>query len=327
MWGEDVDLILAVAGILLLGVVTVSSIAAARRRLPYEAWHVIHLASYLAVGLSIPHMFSMSGLLAQGSWQRVYWIALLAATGAALLVFRFAVPLVATLRHRVRVESVTPAGPGTYHVEFTVGDLDRLGVRAGQYLHWRFLAPGLWWHQHPFSVSAAPARGRLRITVRELGPGTVALRQVRPGTLVAIEGPYGTFTDAARTSATLTLVGAGAGIAPLRAILQEARFEPGAATVVLRGSTPDGLVLADEVAELCRRRGARLIELVGHRAGDRWVPADQPELTLADLVPDVASGDLYVCGPDGFTGSVLADAAAAGVPPWRVHTEAFSFAA
>ena len=327
MWGEDVDLVLAVAGIVLLGVVVVSSIAAARRRLPYEAWHAIHLASYVAVGLAVPHMFSMSGLLAEGSWQRTYWIVLLVATGAALLVFRFLRPLQLSLRHRLRVASVTPAGPGTYHVEFTGRALDRLGVRAGQYLHWRFLAPGLWWHQHPFSVSAVPAQGRLRITVRELGAGTVALRQVRPGTPVAIEGPYGRFTDAARTRSTVTLVGAGAGIAPLRAILEETGFEPGAATVVLRGSTPEDLVLADEMAELCRRRGAHLIELVGHRAGDRWVPADRPGLTLAELVPDVARGDLYVCGPDGFTASVVADAAAAGVPSSRVHTEAFSYAA
>ena len=90
----------------------------------------------------------------------------------------------------------------------------------------------------------------------------------------------------------------------------------------------DDVVLGEEVAALCDRRGARLVELVGHRApDDRWVPADQPGLTLVDVVPGVAGTDLYVCGPEGFMASVLADARAAGVPEERIHTEAFGFAA
>lgn len=133
------------------------------------------------------------------------------------------------------VTAVTSAGPNVFHIEVSGRMLDRLGVQAGQYLHWRFLAPGLWWHQHPFSVSAAPSAARLRITVRVLGAGTAALRDLRVGTKVFIEGPYGTFTDGARTTDAITLVGAGAGIAPIRTILESTAFHPGAATVVLRG--------------------------------------------------------------------------------------------
>ena len=327
LWGQ-LDFILAVVGIVLLVVVVVSSIAAARKRLPYEAWHAIHLASYAAVSVSIPHMFSMSGLLAQGAWQRTYWIALLVLTGACLLVFRFLCPAWVSLRHQLRVTAVTPAGPDTFHIEFTGRDLYRLRIRAGQYLHWRFLAPGVWWHQHPLSLSAAPTGDRLRVTIRVLGAGTAALRDVRIGTPVFLEGPYGIFTDLARTTDAVTLVGAGAGIAPLRALLEGTDFAPGAATVVLRGSRSDDLVLGEEIAELCERRGARLVELVGHRAsGDRWVPADRPSLTLAEVVPGVADTDLFVCGPDGFTRSVLDDATAAGVPTFRIHTEGFRFPA
>lgn len=327
LWAQS-DFILAVVAMALLVAVVVSSIAAARRRLPYEVWHAVHLASYVAVGLSIPHMFSMSGLLAQGAWQRSYWIALLVVTGGCLLAFRCLRPAWVSLRHRVRVTAVTSAGPNVFHIEVSGRRLDRLGVQAGQYLHWRFLAPGLWWHQHPFSVSAAPSAARLRITVRVLGAGTAALRDLRVGTKVFIEGPYGTFTDGARTTDAVTLVGAGAGIAPIRTILESTAFDPGAATVVLRGSRADDVVLGEEVAALCDRRGARLVELVGHRApDDRWVPADQPGLTLVDVVPGVAGTDLYVCGPEGFMASVLADARAAGVPEERIHTEAFGFAA
>ncbi len=326
LWNSTGDFLLAVAGTALLLVVVVSSIAAARRRLPYEVWHVIHLLSYAAVGLSIPHMFSMSGLLGEGSWQRTYWVALLVLTGGALLVHRVIQPLATSFRHRLRVTSVTPAGPDALSIEFSGRRLDRLNARAGQYLHWRFLTPQLWWHQHPFSLSAAPSPTRLRITVRRLGRGSQALiDHLRPGVRVMVEGPYGIFSELARTSPALTLIGAGIGIAPIRALLEEAAFEPGRATVILRASHPDGLYLHDEIERLCRDRGARLVTLVGGRAFGRWLPAGQGDRTLLDIVPDVADTDLYVCGPEGFVRSVTAEARLAGVPRGRINTEEFSW--
>lgn len=325
-WAER-DFVLAVAGLAVLLAVALASLATARRRLPYEVWHLIHLGSYAAVGLSIPHMFSMSGLLAQGAWQRTYWLILLSLTGASLAVFRVLVPVWRSARHRIRVERVVGAGADLFHVEFTGRALDRLGAQAGQYLHWRFLAPGMWWHQHPFSLSDAPRDGRLRITVRVLGSGTAALRTLKPGTPVLIEGPYGRFTHEARTTGAVTLVGAGAGLAPIRALLADGEFDAERSTVIARASGPQDVVLGDELAVLCARRGVRMVHLVGHRAaGDRWLPAGSERLSLAHVAPDVAATDLYVCGPDGFTASVLADARAAGVPRERIHTEAFAFA-
>ena len=35
--------------------VVVTSIKAARRRLRYESWHLLHLYAYLGVGLALPH--------------------------------------------------------------------------------------------------------------------------------------------------------------------------------------------------------------------------------------------------------------------------------
>lgn len=323
LWPQS-DFVLAVAGMGLLLMVVVSSVVAARRRLPYEVWHGIHLASYAAVGLAIPHMFSMSGLLGQGSWQRTYWIAILVVTGAALLVFRFLTPLVTSVRHQLRVVSVQPAGPDAISIELSGRRIDRLGARSGQYLHWRFLGRGLWWHQHPFSLSAGPAPNKLRITVRSLGRGSAALASVRPGTWVFVEGPYGNFTDRVRTSKTVALVGAGIGIAPIRALLEDAAFAPGDATVILRASRPEEVYLLDEIERLCHRRGASLIVLAGHRAEGRWVPADRADLTLSELVPGLAATDLYVCGPSGLNAQLTAEAVASGVPARRIHVEDFA---
>ena len=48
-------MLLATAGTALLVMVVVTSVRAARRRLRYESWHLLHLYAYLGVGLALPH--------------------------------------------------------------------------------------------------------------------------------------------------------------------------------------------------------------------------------------------------------------------------------
>jgi ferredoxin-NADP reductase len=91
--------------------------------------------------------------------------------------------------------------------------------------------------------------------------------------------------------------------------------------VVLRASTAQELVLRDDVvAEVRRRRGARLVELVGPR---ERVPLDAQ--SLRRLVTDVEQRDAYICGPDPFTEGLVAALAQAGVPPSHIHFETFTF--
>lgn len=325
LWGDSTNFVLAVFAIAALLAVAGTSFVVVRKSLPYEAWHIVHLLSYAAAGLAIPHMFSMSGLLAAGSWRRTYWVTLLAITGASLVWFRLLVPVLTSVRHRVRVQRVVRLDADTYHIEFTGRRLDRLGVAPGQFLRWRFLTRHSWWQDHPFSLSAAPSSTTMRVTVRVGGSGTAALADLAPGTRVAVEGPYGAFTHGHRTRRPVVLIGAGAGIAPVRALLEDVRIARGAATVVLRDSDLDRIPLLGEVARLCDQLDARLIVLAGHRAPGRWVPATDADLTLAHLIPDIAEADLFVCGPGGFVDSVVADAQAAHVPARQIHHEQFAW--
>jgi ferredoxin-NADP reductase len=176
----------------------------------------------------------------------------------------------------------------------------------------------MWWQAHPYSLSAAPTGRHLRITVKVLGDHSAALRRLRPGTRVAIEGPYGIFTADARQSDRLLLVGAGVGITPVRALLEELP-EDADVDVLLRGSRHEDLVLRDEIADMVDRRGGRLHELVGPREHVRLDAA-----ALKWLVPDIAERDVYLCGPEPFQDLVVAAASEAGVPASHLHHESFS---
>jgi ferredoxin-NADP reductase len=216
------------------------------------------------------------------------------------------------------VVEIRPEGPGVVSLVCEGHRLDRLAVDGGQFLQWRFLLPGLWWQAHPYSLSALPTSSHLRVTVKELGDHSGELARLRPGTRVAIEGPYGAFTRHARARDRVLLVGAGVGVTPVRALLEDLPAHVDV-EVVLRASTADDLVLEREVAELVEGRGGRLHRLVGPRS---LIQLD--EATLRTLVPDVAERDVYVCGPDGFARSVERAARACGTPPQQLHQEAFA---
>lgn len=296
----------------------VTSYRKARARMAYETWWSVHLYTYLALFLAFSHQVHTGASFVGHPTNRMYWTALWVGTLALVVGCRVLLPLWRSLRHQVRVVGVRPEGRDTYSVLLEGRRLDRLPAAGGQFLQWRFLRRGLWWQAHPYSLSAAPDRTRLRITIKDLGDHSAALVAMAPGTRVAIEGPYGAFTADARRGDRLLLIGGGVGITPVRALLQELPVGTDV-DVILRGRTRGDLVLADEVADHAGRIGGRVHELIGPR--DR-VPLDAE--ALRRLIPDVARRDIYICGPDGFSDAVIASARALGVPSDRIHVESFS---
>ena len=308
--------------------VVITSLVAVRRRLPYEAWHVIHLLSYAAVAVALPHQLSVGSVLASTTWQRTYWILLYIAALAAIVVYRFVMPAVVTFRHRIRVLDVEQIAPGVVSIHLRGNDLTRLGVRGGQYGVWRFWTGKTWWHAHPVSFSAVPDEHRARITVRDLGAGSRRLGRIRPGAFVSLEGPYGLFTAKARTAPYLSLIASGIGITPIRSLLEDSALRPHEATILLRGSDPDQRYLWNEVVDLGRATQSDVFAMVGPRAadGEAWQSAEDRNrgVTLLSAFPHLLESDVYVCGPQAWTDLVVRDARLAGVPEHQIHQERFT---
>ncbi len=323
------DMPLAFIGMGLLLVVVITSLVAVRRRFSYEAWHLVHLLSYVAVLVAVPHQLSVGGLFAAGTFERAYWIALYILTFGSIATFRFAEPLVSSLRHGVRVRSIEQVAPGVASITLSGRSLRSLGSAGGQFFVWRFWTGRTWWHSHPISLSSVPTDGTARITVRNLGAGSDAITRVPIGTRVWFEGPYGVFTDAGRTAPHLAVIVAGIGITPVRAFLEDSQIRPGEATLLLRASTQSETYLWDEVMELARAKGVRVYTMVGPRArsGHRWMTQEDSRrgVTLRSIFPRLRDSDLYICGPTAWLDLVEAEARALGLPDHQLHTERFDW--
>lgn len=135
-----------------------------------------------------------------------------------------------------------------------------------------------------------------------------------------VEGPFGTFTEAARRRERILLVAGGIGITPIRALLEEVR---GDAVVLYRVVDTDDVVFRAELDAIAMRRGIRLEYVVGdHRDADGARLLDAAH--LRKLVPDIGERDVYVCGPPAMTDALLARLRAAGVPRRHIHAERFA---
>ncbi|QMU75881.1 ferredoxin reductase family protein [Streptacidiphilus sp. PB12-B1b] len=318
------DMLKAVCGTLLLFAVAAVSARAARRRLRYETWYHLHLATYLAIVLVFFHQLSNGDEFLRDPAARAAWYCLYLGAAAAIGWFRFVLPARDALRHRLRVAEVRTEAPGVVSVLVTGRRLDELAARTrpGQFFRWRFLAPGLAWSANPYSLSAPPGGGPLRITVRERGGHSAALRTLRPGTRVVAEGPYGAFTADRRSAPKVLLLAAGVGITPLRTLFETVPAAPGGLTLLYRAGSEQDVLFRDELEAVAAARGARLHYLVGARAE---IGEPLQTRTLLGLLPDLRDHDVYLCGPAGMVATAREALDTAGVPPRRIHHESFEF--
>ena len=313
------DILAATVGFALMVLAALTSLQISRRHLKYETWWIVHLYLYIALALAFAHQIGTGDTFVGHAAARMTWIVLWGAAGAFVLIDRFLVPILRNAWYRLRVEQVVEETPGVYTLTIAGHHLESLAVSGGQFFQWRFLAPDLWWHSHPYSLSALPHPPHLRVTIKALGDQSRAVGTLRPGTLAFIEGPYGVFTRDVRTRSAVTFIGAGLGVMPLRALLEDIPAEV-PITVVLRATRDHDLVHRAEIHELVAEGGGSIHEVIGPRDAVSFEAAD-----LARLAPDVADSDVYLCGPPGFVHHVRVMLEALNVPASQVHVEEFDF--
>jgi predicted ferric reductase len=312
------DVLLATAALGIMCVIAVVSIRAVRRRIPRERWWLMHLYMYLALAMSYAHVIALGPSFVGHPLTRAVWALLWIATAGVVLVYRFGLPLVRSLRYRLEVVEVRPEGPGVVSVILRGRNLEKLRVSGGQFFFWRFLTPRMWWQAHPYSLSALPRPPYLRLTVKGVGDHSRDLASLTPGTRVAIEGPYGVFTAHAQLHPRALLIAGGIGVTAMRSLLEG--LPPRSAPVaIIRASREADLVLRREIQALIQQLGGQLHELVGNR-----VQAQLDERSLAQMVPDILRRDIYICGPEGFVADLVETVKYLGVADQSIHHEAFA---
>jgi ring-1,2-phenylacetyl-CoA epoxidase subunit PaaE len=248
-------------------------------------------------------------------------------------------PAAVAVRRRTRFRRLAVSTVERLCEDAVAVTFDVPGELAGEYA----FAPGqsvtvrrrLGGHEERRSYSICAAAGEpLRIGVREVPGGLFSswlVREVRPGDLIEVSGPAGTFTPDLDEPGHHVFVAAGSGITPVLSIAASVLRHPAVTATVLYGNRRAGTVMfSDELADLKDRYPTRL-ELVHvlsrePRAAELFTGRlDAGKLTaLLRLLPDPTRvAHWWLCGPYEMVTGAQDVLERHGVPAERVHRELF----
>ncbi|HEY4464015.1 MAG TPA: 1,2-phenylacetyl-CoA epoxidase subunit PaaE [Streptosporangiaceae bacterium] len=181
----------------------------------------------------------------------------------------------------------------------------------------------------------APAGHAPRIGVREVAGGAVSgwlVRQVRPGDVVDVQAPAGSFTPDLSEPGHHVLIAAGSGITPVLSIAASVlQAHRGATVTLLYGNRRAASVMfADEVADLKDAHPDRmqLVHVLSREAQEVGLYAGRLDAgKLRALLPvtvDVpAVAHWWLCGPFGMVAGAIDVLTGLGVRRDQIHRELF----
>ncbi len=220
------------------------------------------------------------------------------------------------------VRSVSHETPSVRRIVLDVPGWE--GHRAGQSVDVRVTAADGYSTQRPYSIASAPEDGQFELCVEQLEDGEVSpwlAGELRPGDQFELRGPGGrSFSWHAEDGGPLLLVGGGAGLVPLRAMVRH-RLALGTdveTSVVISARTRASLLYAEEIATW-PRLGVRT-HITYTREGGRRLDAEQ----LSAFGP---AQHLFVCGPTAFVEHTTRILLEIGHDASRVRAERFGGAA
>jgi len=206
---------------------------------------------------------------------------------------------------------------------------DEFAFRPGQFLTVRRAA-----ERRSYSI-CAPLGARPRIGVRKIEGGQLStwlVDDLRPGDVIDVLPPAGSFTCDPSQPGRHVLIGAGSGITPLLSIASSLLDANDATDVTLlygnrRAAT---VMFLDELADLKDRYPQRLqlIHVLSREAQEVELFNGRLDATkLAELLTDVVGVDdvhhWWLCGPIGLVDDVISVLGSCGVEAGRVHRELF----
>ncbi len=207
--------------------------------------------------------------------------------------------------------------------------------RPGQYVSVRLVVTELG-HRQPrqYSLSDAPGKGHLRISVKREAGGTQQPqgmvsnqlhRQLAEGDAIEVAPPAGDFFLHEDRDTPVVLISAGVGITPMMSMLEHLHARNSKRQVRFFHAARHGRAqaFAPRVRQLAEALADGHAWIVHEERGD--APHEPDALGRLDLSTQAlpANADHYVCGPQAFMAAQIAALRALGVPGERIHAEAF----
>lgn len=186
--------------------------------------------------------------------------------------------------------------------------------------------------RRPYSIACSPGQAarahalELLVQIDDHAAPDPHLERAAPGTLLRIEGPFGSFDlPAPLPERRLLLIAGGTGIAPLRSIMWDTleRDPAVAITVIYSARSVDEFAYSQELNGLAAEGRIRLASSVTRDATKWSGSTGRISQSLIASVLEGADMRCVICGPSGMVSSVTELLKDAGVTEERILTETY----
>lgn len=324
-----------VAFIILLAIIGITK-SKKRTKIKYETWRFIHGVMAIIILISICTHAINEGSYSEHPVMQGLWITL---TSLAVLSLPYIhIYLSSKAKHNLyTIEQITQVGRQQWTVDLIPKHKNKFKYFAGQYAFVAFQNEGnkrLTFN--PFSFASSPSQSpKVTFTIKETGDFTSQVKDLKVGTNVYIDGPYGYMSREAyrgpkNKESGIVLVAAGVGITPMLSILREMNATCDETPVRLFYSCRylEDVVYLNELKELENKLNFKL-NVVISSPPSKWkgetgrIDKDYIESKL--MTREYNEHIYFICGTTSFVSDTVDNISSIpGVPLYNIRYEDFS---
>ncbi|MCJ7499109.1 ferric reductase-like transmembrane domain-containing protein [bacterium] len=312
--------------LLFAGIIS-SSLWRKQLKLEYDWWRLAHgTLATAAVILALVHIVTV-GEYTGTHWKKILWSLFIFSWVFLLIYIRLIKPwfilkkpyvVVSVAKEPGNIWVLTVRPDGHQGLSFIPGQFAWLTLRHSPFML----------KEHPFSISSsATDPSLLEFTIREFGDFTRTIKDILPGEVAYIDGPYGAFSTSRYHSRGFVFISGGIGITPIMCMLRTLADRHEARPILLFDCNRnwDNIVFREELDTLRSHLNLKVTHIL-EEPPENWKGETgflTRDILEKHLLDDRKLFDYFLCGPEPMTKALERVLYAMGVPLRRSHTEIF----
>ncbi len=287
----------------------------------YHIWKFFHRFLTLAFLIGFFHVAFITSDVSANLFLRSYLLSLgalaLIAYGYRLLVefgqygkFGYVVSKIRKINSDVLEFSLEPVGQP---IKYLPGQFTFLSVEQENFSR----------EEHPFSFVSVPADREIKFTIKALGEHTRLLANLKLGSFIFAEGPYGSFGQPEHSGLPAKKeiwIAGGIGITPFVSLAHDMEKSGRRADLYLSFRSPEEDIYVDDLKDLALKNPGLKV-FVHYSRNEGYLTADKVERLSGPL-----SGlPIHICGPIPLMQSLRKQFIIKGVNNNNIHSEEFDF--
>lgn len=285
-------------------------------KLPYQVWKFSHKFLGFAFFFAALHSFFIQSDISRDLMLRFYMF-VLSSAGIIAFVYRAILAKFLVKYFEYVVENVKILAENVVEIEMRPKN-KRMNFVPGQFVFVSFVGDNISAESHPFSISSAVPEKNLKLVIKSLGDYTSQLKNLTPGTLAKIEGPFGRFSYQNFENKNQIWIAGGIGITPFLSMARSLEnFEYQIDLYYCVNREKEAIFLEELLKISLQNPNFRVIPFYSEKQG--FINAN----IIQEISGDLFRKEILLCGPPAMIKNLKEQFLKLKVARKNIHSEEF----